>query len=127
MKSKIGVTLVKIALIYMMIGLVIGLIMGLSGNHALTTVHSHMGLLGWSTMVITGLIYIVRPGCADSKLSNLYFWLHNIGLPIMVIGLGLQYGYGNAQAEKLSGIGSIIVLLALLIFAVNIFKNLKTD
>ena len=65
--------------------------------------------------------------CADSKLSNLYFWLHNIGLPIMVIGLGLQYGYGNAEAEKLSGIGSIIVLLALLIFTVNIFKNLKDD
>ena len=61
MKSKIRVTLVKIASVYMMIGLVIGLIMGLSGNHALTSVHSHIGLLGWTTMVITGLVYIVRP------------------------------------------------------------------
>jgi cbb3-type cytochrome oxidase subunit 1 len=127
MKSKIGSTLVKIASVYMMIGLFIGLIMGISGNHTVATVHSHILLLGWTTMAITGLVYIVRPRCAESKLAILYFWLHNIGLPIMVTGLGLQYGYGNEQAEKLSGIGSIIVLFALLIFAVNIFKKLKTD
>ncbi len=126
-KSKIGVTLIKIASVYMMVGLFIGLIMGISGNHAVATVHSHISLVGWTTMAITGLVYIFRPRCAESKLANLYFWLHNIGLPIMVIGLGLQYGYGNAQAEKLSGIGSIIVLLALLVFTINIFKNLKTD
>jgi hypothetical protein len=127
MKSNIGSTLVKIASVYMMIGLFIGLMMGISGNHTVATVHSHILLLGWTTMAITGLVYIVRPKCAESKLAISYFWLQNIGLPIMVTGLGLQYGYGNEQAEKLSGIGSIIVLLALLIFAVNIFKNLKTD
>jgi hypothetical protein len=126
-KSKIGLNLIKIASVYMMIGLFIGLIMGISGNHAVVTVHSHVSLAGWTTMAITGLVFILRPRCAQSKLASLYFWLHNIGLPIMLIGLGLQYGYGNAEAEKLSGIGSIIVLLALLIFAVNIFKNLKTD
>jgi len=127
MRSKMGVTLVKIASIYMMIGLFIGLMMGLSGNHALATVHSHISLLGWTTMVITGLVYIARPKCANSKLSILYFWLHNIGLPIMVFSLALLYGYGNAEAEKFAGIGSIIVLVSLLVFTINIFKNLKNE
>ncbi len=124
---KIGVTLVKIASAYMMIGLFIGLIMGMLGNHILATVHSHIGLLGWTTMAIIGLVYIVRPGCAESKLTILYFWLHNIGLPVMLIGLVLQYGYGNEQAEKITGIGSIIVFLALFFFTINIFKYLKND
>ena len=127
MKSRLGVTLVKIASIYMLIGLVVGLIMGLSGNHALATVHSHIGLLGWTTMVITGLVYIAKPRCAGSKLSSLYFWLHNIGLPIMIFSLALYYGYGNAQAEKGVGIGSIIVLLSLFVFTINIFRNLESD
>ena len=100
-KSKIGVTLVKIASIYMMMGLAVGLLMGLSGNHALVSVHSHISLLGWATMAITGLVYIVRPRCADSKLSHLYFWLHNISLPIMIFSLALYYGYGNPAAERL--------------------------
>jgi cbb3-type cytochrome oxidase subunit 1 len=127
MKNKIGITLVKIASVYMVIGLFIGLIMGISGNHAVATVHTHISLVGWTTMAIAGLVYLVRPRCAESKLANLYFWLHNIGLPIMVIGLGLQYGYGNEQAEKLSGIGSIIVFLALFVFTINIFRNLEND
>ena len=127
MKSKIGVNLVKIASVYMMVGLVIGLMMGLSGNHALATVHSHISLLGWTTMAITGLVYLIRPRCAESKLSHLYFWLHNIGLPIMMFSLVLYHGYGNAQAEKVAGIGSIIVLISLFVFTINIFRNLKNE
>lgn len=126
-KSKMGVTLVKIASIYMMIGLVVGLLMGISGNHALASVHSHISLLGWVTMAIAGLVYIVRPRCAESKLSQVYFWLHNIGLPIMTFSLALYYGYGYPVAEKVAGMASIIVLLALLVFTINIFKNLKND
>jgi len=101
--------------------------MGLSRNHALGTVHSHIILLGWATMAITGLVYIARPSCEETKLTILYFWPHNIGLPIMVFGLALYYGYGNEPAEKAVGIGSIIVILALLVFAIGIFKNLKGD
>ena len=126
-ESKMGITLVKIASIYMMVGLVVGLLMGMTGNHALVTVHSHTSLLGWVTMAITGLVYIVRPRFAASKLSPVYFWLHNIGLPIMIFSLALYYGYGNPAAEKVAGMASIIVLLALLVFTINIFKSLKND
>ena len=119
--------LVKIASVYMMIGLITGLVMGLSGDHALATVHSHISLLGWTTMAITGLIYIAIPRFANSKLTNYHFWLHNTGLPIMIFSLVLLYGYGHTAAEKFVGIGSIIVLLPLLVFTINVLKNMKGD
>ncbi len=125
MKNKVGVNLVKIASIYMIVGLVGGILMAMSKEYALATVHSHILLLGWTTMAIVGLVYIVVPSCANNKLSYLHFWLHNIGLPILIISLSLYYQYGNAEAEKGAGVGSIIVFLSLVIFAVNIFKNLK--
>ena len=125
MKSKIGVNLIKIASIYMVLGLILGVIMGLSKNHALFTVHSHMSLLGWTTMAITGLVYISIPDCGNNALAKIHFWLHNIGLPIILVSLAIFYGYGNAQAEPIAGIGSIIVLLGLVAFAVNIFRNVK--
>lgn len=126
-KNTVGIRLIKIASIYMAVALFLGLIMGMSGDHALTTVHSHMSLLGWTTMAITGFIYMLRPRCANSRLSGIHFWLNNIGLPIMILGLVLSYGYGNAQAEKVAGIGSIIVLVSLSVFAINMFKNLRND
>jgi len=79
-------------------------------------------LLGWTTMAITGVIYIVVPACANSKLAGLHFWLHNIGLPLMIFSLAL-FEYGNAEAEKFIGIGSTIVFLSLLVFTVNIVKT----
>jgi cbb3-type cytochrome oxidase subunit 1 len=127
MKNKIGVRLIMIASIYMVVALFLGLVMGMSGNHALTTVHSHMSLLGWTTMAITGFVYMLRPRCANTPLSSIHFWLNNIGLPIMILGLVLSYGYGNSEAEKIAGIGSIIVLLSLLVFAINMVKNLRND
>ena len=127
MKNRLGVHLVMIASVYMMVGLVIGLVMGMSGDHALATVHSHISLLGWTTMAITGLIYIGIPRFANSRLTNYHFWLHNTGLPIMIFSLVLLYGYGHTAAEKFVGIGSIIVLLPLLVFTINVLKNMKGD
>jgi hypothetical protein len=48
--------------------------------------------------------------------------LHNIGLPIMACGL-TALAAGNAGAEPLVGIGSAMVLAALLAFTVNMLKN----
>lgn len=125
-KGNLGVSLIKIAAVYMIIGLVGGIVMAVSKNHVLATVHSHILLLGWTTMAITGLVYSVRPACAYNRLTVMHFWLHNIGLPIMLFSLAL-YLYGNAQAEKFIGLGSTLVLFGMIFFTINVIKNLKQD
>jgi len=122
MKEGIGINLLKIAALYMLAGLASGMFMAISKDHTLAGAHSHLTLLGWTTMAITGVIYIVVPACANSKLAGVHFWLHNIGLPLMIVSLAL-FEYGNAEAEKFIGIGSTIVLLSLLVFTVNILKT----
>jgi len=122
MKERIGINLLKIAALYMLAGLAIGMFMAISKDHTLSGAHSHLTLLGWTTMAITGVIYIVVPACANSKLAGVHFWLHNIGLPLMIFSLAL-FEYGNAEAEKFIGIGSTIVFISLLVFTVNIVKT----
>lgn len=124
--SDVGYNLVKVATVYLVIGLFWGMYMAISHEHALATVHSHITLLGWVTMAIAGLVYIVRPACANSRLARPHYWLHNIGLPIMMASLALFLD-GNEQAEKFIGVGSILVLLSLLIFTVNVFANIKKE
>jgi cbb3-type cytochrome oxidase subunit 1 len=125
MKDRIGINLLKIAALYMVAGLASGMFMAISKDHTLAGAHSHITLLGWTTMAITGVIYIVVPACANSRLAGAHFWLHNIGLPVMIFSLA-SFEYGNAAAEKFIGIGSTIVLLSLLIFTVNIVKTCST-
>lgn len=122
----ISVRLLRISAVYMVLGLVMGLAMGISSNFSLMSVHSHILLLGWLTMAVTGIVYLVIPGCARSRLATLHFWGHNLGLPVMMASLALQ-AYGQKNIEPMIAAGSILVLVSLLLFAINLFQNGRPD
>jgi cbb3-type cytochrome oxidase subunit 1 len=126
-QKNVGVNLIKIASIYMVVGLMIGIGMAVSGDHTLFPVHAHINLLGWATMAITGIIYVVVPALDGNRLSRFHFWLHNLGLPIMMVSLAFHlYGRVGEDAEKVIGVGSVLVFIGLLMFMVNVFKNVRT-
>lgn len=117
----LGLKLIRIALLYMLVGLVMGLVMAVSRDWTLMSVHSHVLLLGWVTMAISGIVYVTVPRCADRKLAALHFWGHNIGLPIMMISLALEQ-YGQVAAEPAIGLGSCVVLISLAALVLNVFS-----
>lgn len=121
---NLGARLIKTAAVYLVVGLGLAFFMVAARDHVLTSVHSHVILLGWMTMGITGLVYLIAPACANSRLAGWHFWLHNIGLPVMMISLAIQE-YGHPEFEPGTGLGSIIVLVALTLFTINVFRNLK--
>ena len=52
----VGWKLIRIALLYMLIGLVMGLVMAISHDWTLMSVHAHLLLLGWAAMAISGIV-----------------------------------------------------------------------
>lgn len=123
---NIGVRLIQVAAVYMTIGLILGLVMGITKDFSLMSVHAHMSLLGWATMAIAGIVYVVIPGCARSRLAKLHFWGHNAGLPVMLVCLALEVN-GVAAAEKGIAAGSVVVLASLLLFSFNLLRNAQLE
>jgi cbb3-type cytochrome oxidase subunit 1 len=123
---NIGIRLIQIAVVYMSIGLILGLGMSIKGNFSLMSVHAHILLLGWATMAIAGVAYILIPSCARNRLAKLHFWGHNIGLPITMVSLTL-FSIGVAAAEKVLAASSVLVVVSLLLFAFNLIWNAKPD
>ncbi len=123
--SRVGVTLIKIACFYLMAGLLLGLFMAIQQDFALTSVHAHLALLGWATLAIAGIVYVVFPRCAETRLARVHFWLHNIGLPIMTIALTVAFLRGDAGLEPIIGTGSMLVIAGLLAFTVNVARNAR--
>ena len=117
-----GVRLLQISAVYMVMGLGLGLAMGISKDFSLTSVHAHISLLGWVTMAIAGMVYILIPGCDRNRLATLHFWGHNVGLPVMSISVAL-HAYGQNYVEKAIAASSTLVFVSLLLFAVNLFRN----
>ncbi|MEN3295996.1 MAG: hypothetical protein V7642_5249 [Burkholderiales bacterium] len=122
--SPAGIIWLKLAVLYLMIGVALGIIMGASENFTLRSVHAHINLLGWATMALAGLIYSVFPQAGQSRLAKIHFWLHNIALPVLLVSLTFLM-LGNKQVVPLLGGAEIIAAIGIIVFAANIFLNLK--
>jgi len=121
-RTWVGIALVKIESVYLLLGLIMGMAMALSEDFSLASVHSHVLLLGWATLATTGIVYLVLPRCAGTRLAVAHFWLHNVGLPLMLVSLA-ALTMGEPRAEPLVGVGSTVVIIALGLFTLNVLRN----
>ncbi len=112
----------RTAVIWLIIGLAIGLQMGMSGNHTTIATHAHVNLLGWVTSAIFGGYYALNPAKAQKRLAMIHYAVYTFGLVIMLPALYLME-LGNPQLEPLLGIASLITFAGVLVFAVVIFSK----
>ncbi|GAA0400667.1 cytochrome-c oxidase [Paenibacillus motobuensis] len=120
-----GIAYIKVALVYFVIGVGLGVYMSMAHDYTLTGVHVHINLLGWASFALAGVIYWLFPRAGNNILSKIQFWVHTISLPVMMICLTLLLK-GNDQVEVLMGVGSTLVVVSVIIFAVNVFLNVGT-
>lgn len=122
--SRSGVIWIKLSVIYLVLGVAMGIAMGASQNFTLRPVHAHVNLLGWTTLALAGLIYCVFPQAGESRLAKVHFWLLNLSLPVMMVCLSL-FLFGNPNAVKVMAPAEIAAALGIVAFAANLFVNLK--
>ena len=103
------------AVTYFVIGVAAGVYMGASGKHTMFSVHSHLSLLGWTSMGLTGLLYRHFPGAARTRLATWHFWIYQLALPAMVLALVALYS-GVKAAEPVAGLASIALLVSVVMF-----------
>lgn len=121
-----GKTLIKIAVVYFAIGVLLGMTMGIIHDFRLTSLHAHVNLLGWVSTAIFGVIYSIYPFVATTKLAKAHFWLHNLGLPVMMIGLFCE-SFGISAGLPVMIVGSLAVVIGTLLFAINTIKTLNNS
>ncbi len=119
-----GLKFLKIAVIYLFIGALLGLGMGIAQNFALVPVHAHLLLLGWASLALAGLVYHLYPVSSTTRLARIHFWLHNLGLPVFMISLGLLLT-GREALVPVVVVSASAVLIGLALFATNVLVNIK--
>lgn len=118
-------TWIRLAAIYLLVSVFLGIAMGASGNFGLRSVHSHIGLLGWTTLAFAGLIYRAFPEAGASRLARAHFWLYNLALPLMMGSLAAML-LGYAAATPLLAGSQIVLAAGLLAFIANVLLNLRS-
>lgn len=111
----------RIAVLYVLVGVTLGIVMAASKDHRMAAVHAHINLLGWVTMALFGLFYRAVPAAAGTKLASAHFWIHNVALPIQMGTLAMVVG-GNESVEPVLAIASVAIAVGLVCFAINLWK-----
>jgi hypothetical protein len=122
--NTLAYRLIKISVIYLIIGLGFGIYMGMKTDFSLKSVHAHINLIGWLSLAMTGVIYLQKQSLLKSKLAQVHFWLHNLGLPLLLVGQALMI-LGYYKFLPMPIIGSFLIFIGLGSFALNLFINLK--
>lgn len=115
----------KTAIVFLIVGIAMGLQMAISGNHNVIGAHAHANLLGWVTMALFGTYYAFNPAKAETRLANLQYWVYTVGVTVIVPSLYLLY-LGYAAFEPLTAVASLVILLGVLMFAVVIYSKEPT-
>jgi cbb3-type cytochrome oxidase subunit 1 len=113
----------KTAVVYFVIAVALGIYMGATQDLTQRPVHAHLNLLGWVSMALFGLIYHAHPAAAGTALARWHFWIHQLGVPALMVAVWVVHA-GNAAADPVAGVLSIIVGVGIVLFAVNVWRTI---
>lgn len=114
----------KLAVVYFVIGVVMGNYMGARMDFALSPVHAHINLLGWVSLALAGVIYTLYPRAGAHWMAVWHFWLANLSLPVMMVALAF-FLRGSQAAGPVLGITSGIMAIAVILFGANVLRNVR--
>lgn len=112
----------KTAIIFLIVGIGMGLNMAISQDHSVIGAHAHCNLLGWVTMALFGGYHALNPRKAERRIAMIQYCVYTAGVTLMVPSLYLML-LGNMAMEPVVAIASIITFIGVLMFAFIIFSG----
>ncbi|MCG5239076.1 hypothetical protein [Azospirillum doebereinerae] len=112
----------KAACLFAIAGIGMGIAMAASQNHAVMPAHAHLNLLGWVSLFLFGIYYRLHPALDGTRLAMIQVGLWALGTVVLTVAVaGLHLGY--AAFEPVAALASLIVLAAIGLFTVLVFRS----
>lgn len=122
----LSIRCVKLAGLYLVTGMSMGVYMGATKNFALAPVHAHVNLLGWVTLAVAAAVFRLWPQAQGTRLAQTFFWLYNLCLPVTLLALALLLT-GHAAAAPVLATTELGVWLGGVLFVLNLFLAIRPE
>jgi hypothetical protein len=109
------------AVVLVVAGMIWGIVMAASGDHAAMPAHAHLNLLGWVSLFLFGIYYHLHPAIDRSRTALVQVWIWIVATVIMTIGVGLVHT-GHEIGDPIAAVSSLIVLGDMLLFGWLVFR-----
>jgi len=118
--KRVDAIYIAIGIVYLITGMVLGIVMGIRQDFQLAPVHAHLNLVGFVSHCVFGLVHRAWPALRAGTIARVQFWLFVFGTPLFVAGIAISIVGGMIW---LAVIGSILVLLGALLFLVMMLRT----
>jgi cytochrome c oxidase cbb3-type subunit 1 len=130
--DKEVVWFIRLSIIYFLAGTLLGVMFVVkpeSADSAHISMHVHLNLIGWMSMMIFGVGYHILPRFSgvplySRKLSIVQFWAANIGLVGMTAGWGMN-AHDVAGGQNILVVSSVIMFASIVLFVYNMLKTVQ--
>ena len=121
----IGSLMMCVSVVILLIGMLAGIAMGITQNFVLAPAHAHLNLVGGVLLFLFGLYYKLVPAAGTSALAKVQGSLHIAGGILFPIGVASVLLKGpSVEAAPIAG--SLVVVAAMVLFAVIVFRTART-
>ena len=111
----------RLAVLFVIAGMAMGIGMAMTQNHALMPAHAHLNLLGWVSLFLFGIYYERRPALDTSRLAMIQVVLWSLGTVLLTVAVAAIH-LGYHAADPIAAIASLIVLAGMIQFAYFVFR-----
>ena len=118
---RISTAFFATAVLYALAGMVLGMVMGASGDHSMRPLHAHINLLGWATLGLMGAFYGVAGERAPRRLAWTVFAVANLG-NLLLLGMLSQIVQGKPPVLPVLIAGEVLVVLGMALFGVSVLR-----
>jgi len=114
------------AVLLVLVGMVWGMQMAISQDHAAMPAHAHLNLLGWVSLFLFGIFYHLHPAIDRSGLARAQVYVWIVGTIVLTIGVGLVHT-DHPVGDPIAAVGSLIVLAGMLLFGWVVLKRPESE
>jgi hypothetical protein len=118
----IGSLMMCVSVVVLLVGMLAGIVMGIEQDFALAPAHAHFNLIGGVLLFLFGLYYRLIPAAGAMRLAQVQGWIHIVGAIVFPAGVAAVVLEGpRFIAAPVAG--SLIVVVAMVLFAVIVFRT----
>ena len=118
-----GNAFLRTSVLFLTLGMIAGIVMGIREDFTFAPAHAHLNLVGGVVMFLAGLFYNSRPSTPKGLIAT-HYSVALLGVLLIVPGIA-----GSAIQQKWAvpvvGIGSVLTLVQMLIFAYAVWRGEK--
>jgi hypothetical protein len=120
----IGSLMMCLSVVVLLVGMLAGIAMGITQNFVLAPAHAHLNLIGGVLLFLFGLYYRLFPAAGTTTLAKVQGWLHMVGAILFPAGVAAVLLKGpSVEAAPIAG--SLLVVAAMALFAVIVFRTAR--